>query len=173
MCVQYMQSTVPNVCECDLCAVHAKHCAQCLLLAVQDCPESGGLWAESVAMAPRPQRRRVSTDALHRCGNDAHVQAAVAMLFQNDRKVDKARTWYNRATTLDPDLGDLWGLWYRFESQFGDKDTVAQVVEKCVQAEPRHGERWQRVSKNSKNAHATCETLLKLVALDIEKEPAP
>ena len=144
-----------------------------LLLAVQDCPESGALWAESVAMAPRPQRRRVSTDALHKCNQDPHVHAAVAMLFQSDRKADKARSWYGRATTLEPDLGDLWALWYRFESQFGDKDTVAEIVKKCVQAEPKHGERWQRVSKNPQNAHAPIETVLKLVALDIEKEPAP
>lgn len=95
------------------------------------------------------------------------------MLFQNDRKVDKARNWYGRATALDPDLGDLWALWYRFESQFGDKDTVAEVVKKCVQTEPRHGERWQRVAKNTKNAHLPIETILKMVAVDIEKEPAP
>ena len=27
---EYMQSTVPSVCKCDVCTVHAKHCAQCL-----------------------------------------------------------------------------------------------------------------------------------------------
>jgi hypothetical protein len=39
----------------------------------QDCPNSGLLWAEAVAMAPRPQRRTKAADAMKRCDNDPHV----------------------------------------------------------------------------------------------------
>lgn len=141
--------------------------------ALQDCPNSGSLWAESIAMAARPQRRSKSVDALKRCNDDPHVIAAVAMLFQNDRKVDKARTWFNRAITLNPDIGDFWALYYRFESQHGGSDMAAEVLKKCIAAEPRHGERWQRVAKNPKNAHADVDKILKLVAIDVETEPAP
>ena len=48
-----------------------------------------------------------------------------------------------------------------------------EVLNKCVTAEPRHGERWQRVSKNPRNAHLSVAHLLKLVTLDVEHEPAP
>ena len=38
-------------------------------------------------MAPRPQRRAKSVDALKRCNDDPHIIAAVAQLFKNDGKV--------------------------------------------------------------------------------------
>lgn len=55
--------------------------------ALQDCPTSGRLNAEAISMAPRPQRRSRSLDALKRCNDDPHIIAAVAQLFWHDRKV--------------------------------------------------------------------------------------
>ena len=40
-------------------------------------------------------------------------------------------------------------------------------------AEPHHGERWQRVSKDPPNAHASLDTILKKVIVDIDNQPAP
>lgn len=40
---------------------------------LQDCPASGLLWGEAIAMAPRPQRRSKAADAMKRCDNDPHV----------------------------------------------------------------------------------------------------
>lgn len=42
-------------------------------------------------MAPRPQRRSKSVDALKRCDNDPYIVAAVANLFWHDRKVRSRR----------------------------------------------------------------------------------
>lgn len=42
-------------------------------------------------------------------------------------------------------------------------EAVAAVVAKCVAAEPRHGERWQAVSKALQNSHKTTEQVLMLV----------
>ena len=53
----------------------------------QENPTSGVLWAEAISMAPRPQRRAKSVDALKRCNDDPHIIAAVAQLFKNDGKV--------------------------------------------------------------------------------------
>jgi hypothetical protein len=53
----------------------------------QECPTSGMLHAEAISMAPRPQRRAKSVDALKRCNDDPHIIAAVAQLFWHDRKV--------------------------------------------------------------------------------------
>ena len=55
--------------------------------ALQECPGSGTLWAEAVQMAPRPQRKSKSVDALRRCDNDPRIIASIANLFWQDRKV--------------------------------------------------------------------------------------
>ncbi len=40
--------------------------------------------------------------------------------MRTDRKLEKARTWFNRACTLNPDFGDSWAHWYRLELQHGN-----------------------------------------------------
>jgi len=141
-----------------------------LAKALQDCPSSGRLWAEAVAMAPRPQRRSKSVDALKRCDNDPYIVAAVANLFWHDRKVDKARSWFNRAVTLEPDVGDFWAHYYRFELQFGGAEAAAAVLARCVAADPRHGEAWTKVSKAVEHARWGTEAVLKRVVADMAKE---
>lgn len=46
--------------------------------ALQECPNSGLLWAEAIFMEPRPQRKMKSVDALKKCEHDAHVLLAVS-----------------------------------------------------------------------------------------------
>jgi pre-mRNA-processing factor 6 len=74
-------------------AGNAKAAETLMAKALQDCPTSGPLNAEAVAMAPRPQRRARSLDALKRCNDDPHIIAAVAQLFWNDRKVCAPRQY--------------------------------------------------------------------------------
>lgn len=159
-------------------------------------------------MAPRPQRRAKSVDALKRCNDDPHIIAAVAQLFWHDRKashwrglsmvcgrvhaagheergvvavlmtplpavqIEKARSWFQRAVLLDPDHGDAWAQYYAFEQQHGSPELASQVLEKCIAAEPHHGERWQRVSKSLEHTHKSTAQLLPLVVADLEN-PAP
>ena len=128
---------------------------------LQECPASGALWAEAVKMAPRPQRKAKSVDALKRCDNDPRIIASIANLFWQDRKVDKARSWFNRSCTIDPDIGDHWAAYYRFELQHGGDAAAAAVAKRCREADPKHGELWQRVGKRVENWHDDAETLLK------------
>lgn len=139
--------------------------------AFQECPNSGILWSEYVSTAPRPSRKSRSVDALKRCHDDAHVIAAVANLFWHDRKIDKARTWLTRAVTLNSDIGDFWAALYKFESQYGTPESVDQVVKKCKDADPHHGERWQRIAKSNaiEFGHQTTEEILKQVALSLDQ----
>lgn len=89
-------------------------------------------------------------------------------------QVDKARSWLLRAVQLARgDNGDFWALLYKLESQYGTADSQRKVLEEMRKAEPHHGERWQRVSKDPANAHASLETILKKVVVDIDKEAAP
>lgn len=141
--------------------------------AMQECPASGILWAEAIFMENRPQRKTKSVDALKRCEHDSHVLLAVARLFWSERKINKAREWFNRAVKLDPDLGDSWACFYRFELQHGTEAQQESVMQRCVLAEPHHGENWCAVSKAIPNWRLRTKDILVIVAKSlksIEKE---
>lgn len=92
-------------------------------------------------------RKTKSLDALKRCENDARVLLAVAKLLLSDRRIKKARRWFNRTIKLDPDYGDAWAAYYKFELLHGDESQQDEVLKHCVTTEPRHGPLWQSVAK--------------------------
>jgi hypothetical protein len=47
-------------------------------------------------------------------------------LFWTERKISKAREWFQRAVKIEPDLGDTWAYFYKFELQHGTE--VGEVV---------------------------------------------
>eukprot|EP00002_Diphylleia_rotans_P016712 TRINITY_DN3249_c0_g1_i4.p1 TRINITY_DN3249_c0_g1~~TRINITY_DN3249_c0_g1_i4.p1 ORF type:complete len:119 (-),score=20.99 TRINITY_DN3249_c0_g1_i4:241-597(-) len=115
-------------------------------------------------MAPRPQRKMRLVDALKKCENDPFVCLEVAKLFWSDRKLEKARSWFNRVVTINPDYGDAWANYFKFMVQFGTEDEQNEVIRRCKEAEPRHGEVWQKVSKADENWLMKTEQILKKVA---------
>ena len=138
--------------------------------ALQECPASGILWSEAIFMEDRAKRKAKNADALKRAEHDVHVLLASSKLLWSEGKYDKARSWFNRALKIDPDLGDVWIYYYRFELDQGARpssDSMAsgsvsphvsrplsaaeEVKRKCIAAEPRHGELWTRYSKDVKN----------------------
>ena len=42
-------------------------------------------------------------------------------MFWSERKIAKAREWFNRTVKIDPDLGDAWANFYKFELLHGDE----------------------------------------------------
>lgn len=98
--------------------------------------------------------------------------AAVANLFWSERKVDKGRDWTERALLLDPDIGDIWAMYYSYE-KLHDPVRAAAVLARAVTQEPRHGERWQRIAKDPANAHQGVEIILNRVVQDMEVNPLP
>lgn len=133
--------------------------------ALQECPNSGILWAESIAIEPRPQRKTKSVDALRKCEHDPHVLLAASnMIFWAERKISKARDWFQRTVKIEPDLGDAWAYFYKFELMHGDEESQNEVRKKCLNADPRHGEYWCQVSKDIKNWRLKTEHILPLVA---------
>lgn len=40
-------------------------------------------------------------------------------LFWSERKINKAREWFQRTVKIDPDYGDAWAYFYKFELQYG------------------------------------------------------
>lgn len=135
--------------------------------ALQECPDSGLLWSNSIFMEAKPARRTRSVDAMKRCEHNPLVLLAVANLFHLERKTQKARSWYHKTVKLDPDLGDAWAEYYRFELKFGTDEQREAVIKHCESAEPRHGEVWQRVAKRIENWKMSTHDLLLLTAKEL------
>lgn len=133
--------------------------------ALQECPESGILLAESIDIAPRAQQKRASFTALKKKDNDPAVCLSVAKLFWQERKYSKARKWLERTVQLDADFGDGWAFYYLFEVKHGSsKSDADKVLKRCVNADPKHGEKWTSVSKQTANRRKKTDALVKLVS---------
>ena len=138
--------------------------------ALQECPTSGLLLAENISTAPRVEQKSKSADAIKKCPDDPRVIAAVASLFASERKHEKARKWFERAVVLDPDLGDSWARYYAFESESGSAVQKERVKERCIAAEPKHGELWCSVMKQMENRQISIGDGLELVAKKIQEQ---
>lgn len=141
-----------------------------LARALQECPQSGELWAEAIFMESKPQRKTKSVDALKKCEHDPHVLLTVSKLFWSEQKTSKCRDWFNRTVKIDPDLGDAWAYFYKFEMLHGDDAQIADVLERCIAAEPKHGEKWCDVSKNIEN---WCFKTADVLSAVVKKLPIP
>lgn len=49
---------------------------------------------------------------------------SVGRLFWTERKISKAREWFQRAIKIEPDLGDTWTSFYKFELHHGTEVTL-------------------------------------------------
>jgi pre-mRNA-processing factor 6 len=157
--------------------------------ALQEVPNSGLLWTESIwHLEPRTQRKPRSLEAIKKVDNDPILFVTVARIFWGERKLEKAQNWFEKAIILDSDLGDTWAWYYKFLMQHGTdvslillftdsrrpftdlllQEKRADVISKCILSEPRHGEIWQSVAKDPKNATKRTEEILKLVVSKLE-----
>uniref|UniRef100_A0A0N4ZT01 Pre-mRNA-processing factor 6 n=1 Tax=Parastrongyloides trichosuri TaxID=131310 RepID=A0A0N4ZT01_PARTI len=136
--------------------------------ALQECENSGILWAEAIFMEDRHGRRNKSLDALKKCDTDPDVLLAIAKLFWAERRVKKARDWFQKSLKINPDNGDTWAYFYKFELLHGTENEQNMVLEKCIKTEPRHGELWQPVLKNYKNWKKKTGDILKIVTSQLE-----
>lgn len=135
--------------------------------ALQECPTSGLLLAENISTCPRPEAKTKSADAIKKNPDDPYIITAVASLFSSERKQEKARKWFDRACVLNPDLGDSWAKYYAFEIEFGNEVQRQSVVDRCVSADPKHGEIWTSIRKNRKNLKKSVAECLQVAASHI------
>ncbi|GMH95881.1 hypothetical protein TrST_g3399 [Triparma strigata] len=136
---------------------------------LQECTNSGLLWAEVIYNAPRVEQKGKSMQAIKNCNDDPHVVIAVAGLFMSERKYEKARKWFLRATILKPEFGDAWVRWYKFEKELvggggEDGDRCKEILAKCALAEPKYGELWTAVSKDMNHFRKSVQEKLKICA---------
>lgn len=136
--------------------------------ALQECPTSGILWAEAIFMENKPQRKSKSVEALKKCEHDPNVLLAVAKLFWSERKVEKCREWMTRTVKLEPDLGDSWVNYYKFELLHGTVDQQEDIKKRCIASEPKHGELWCKYSKDIRYWKESIEFFLLMAAKDLK-----
>jgi pre-mRNA-processing factor 6 len=136
-----------------------------LARALQECPSSGLLHAHAIWLEPKPSRKTKAVDALKRTDDDARVLNLIARLFWNEGKVESARKWLERTSKSDPDWGDGWAWWYKFEIAHGTADSQAAVVRRCTLADPRHGQVWQPILKDWQHPRRSIENMLKIAAV--------
>ena len=67
---------------------------------------------------------------------DAFFLLLSCRLFWAERKLSKAREWFQRAVKIEPDLGDLWAYFYRFELQNGTEVRTYVCVYVCNASAP-------------------------------------
>ncbi|KAL6288171.1 hypothetical protein ACE6H2_012561 [Prunus campanulata] len=121
--------------------------------ALHECPNSGILWAayiESMVPLPPSQWMAKIMDALRKCDYNPHVIAAVAKLFWHHNDVERSRTWLDRAHGTDENQKD--------------------VLRRCIASQPKHGEKWQPISKALHNFHQPTEAILHQVVAVLGKE---
>ena len=129
-----------------------KPAAQSLMAsALHECPKSGILWSESIFMEARPQRMSRGLDALKRTDNSPFVICTMARVFWDTGKIDKARSWFQKAVQLNPDVGDFWAYYYKFEIQHGTQEQQEELLKACSRADPHHGELWASIRKSIPN----------------------
>ncbi|KAK5168908.1 U4/U6 x U5 tri-snRNP complex subunit Prp1 [Saxophila tyrrhenica] len=137
--------------------------------ALQECPTSGLVWSERIwHLEARTQRKPRILEAIQKADNDPILFVTAARIFWGERKLEKADSWFQKAVILDPDYGDTWGWYYKFALMHSTEEKKEDIVNRCVQNEPKHGEVWQEVRKKPENASMGTEEILKTVAKILE-----
>lgn len=70
----------------------------------------------------KPQYRYVTVEVTPSLGFTAQIITNFVLIFRlfwSERKLNKTRDWLNRTVKIDPDLGDAWAYFYKFELQHG------------------------------------------------------
>ena len=133
--------------KCDNTAI-AQHL---LARSLQACPSSGRLWALAIEMEPQATRLRKSTDAVNHAKTDPYVFIAIGKIFWVEKKLTKARKFFERATELEKDNGDPWLYRLALEKSSGDAANVQKVKADFLKADPKHGELWCMHRKKPEN----------------------
>jgi len=132
--------------------------------ALQECPASGVLWSMALWAEPRASRKTKSVDALRKTKDNPIIVCTVARVLWTDRVIERAREWFSRATATDPDLGDNWGWWLKFEREHGTEEQREAIRIKCAAAAPHHSPIWQSVAKDTRNTRKSTREILEIVA---------
>lgn len=141
-----------------------------LARALQACTTSGRLWALAVALESHRAQKTRSVDAIKACPHDPVVIIEVAKYIWRSGKLEQARTWLERAVSLDSDYGDSWATLLLFERAHGCAESIRNIEDRAKIAEPRHGDVWQCVSKKVGNERLATLDILRRTSSLLSKD---
>jgi len=119
-------------------------------------PTSGELWAEAIRQESRQTRKAKAVDALEKCPASPQIMLEAAKLFWEDRKIQKARMWFQKCLDSAGKWGDAAVQWYWFETQ--QEDSRAEEVLKQVGSRRfKYGEVWGLTCERSSTAERVIE----------------
>ncbi|CAA9988126.1 pre-mRNA-processing factor 6, putative [Plasmodium knowlesi strain H] len=119
--------------------------------ALKECPSSGILWSKAIEFENKNLQNSKSVTAFNNCGNNAYVILTVAKLFWQHFKTQKARKWFYRVISLNPNFGDGWATFLAFEIDQQNEVNQKDIINKCIKAEPNRGYMWNKITKRVEN----------------------
>lgn len=124
------------------------------------CPE---LWVHYLKLIPKmSHRKNAFLDALKQTDNSPRILNAIGVFFWLDGKFPKAKSWFDRALSVNATDGDTWAWLYCFYGRHGRTEELQNHV---CEFEKRFddvnlGEIFIRIVKDPKNLTATPKACL-------------
>jgi len=135
--------------------------------ALQKYPESGRIWAESIALEPLKTRKTQAMNALKTIEDSPWVFLEISKYFWQEFKPQKAIKFVRQALSFDKDNGDAWLFLYKYvqddlsEEILRNKDQLlAKILNDFQEADVSHGYLWPKYMKRVENWGKPKRTLL-------------
>ena len=110
-------------------------------------PGSGTLWAEAIRMEERGKKKAKIVDAMEQCEDSAEVMVEAAKAFWDERKIEKARLWFQKSVSCSQSWGDAAILYYLFETQQNTPPPPSLLAQ--LSSHPyKHGQIWSQTPKS-------------------------
>jgi pre-mRNA-processing factor 6 len=131
---------------------------------LKEMPNSGLLWSLAIESEKPHLRHSRAADALSKVENNEYIMTSIAKVYLLDRNIEKARKWFENSLRINSDFGDTWIYYYKMEIEMGEENKAEEIVKRCVEKAPRHGEIWTSICKKVENWKLkTKDILLKAV----------
>lgn len=115
--------------------------------ALQKFNNNGKIWALAVELASKKEKKSKIAEAFQHCNNNLDLFLVVARIFAQERKMEKARAWFEKCLKISEEIGDVWLFYYEFERKIADEERVKALEGRIKAAEIRKGRIWRKVCK--------------------------
>lgn len=116
-------------------------------LSLQKFKNSGKIWALSIELASKKEKKSKIAEAFEHCSNDLDLFLVVAKIFAHEHKVEKSRVWFEKCLKLEQENGDVWAEYYVMEKKIGTEDRVQAIEKRVSDADIRKGKIWKETIK--------------------------
>lgn len=130
-------------------------------------PKSPKIWLQNLALITKlSHRKNAYLDALKQTGNSPEILLGIGVFFWVEGKFPKAKSWFDRAVSSDPQYGDALAWSFYFAQKNNLEKELSELVDKVKEEfdDIIKGECWNSVVKDPKNLGRQPAEILALVA---------